>query len=53
LGTGFFAEVFTLVGQWGTHEDPPAHFIKGSQQGSICGRSGFAARHGQKIAWLS
>ncbi len=29
LGSGFFAEVFTHVGQWGTHVDPPAHFIKG------------------------
>ena len=29
IGSGFFAEVFTHVGQWGTHVDPPAHFIKG------------------------
>lgn len=29
LGEGFFAETFTLVGQWGTHVDPPAHFIPG------------------------
>jgi kynurenine formamidase len=29
LGEGFFSEVFTHVGQWGTHVDPPAHFIKG------------------------
>ena len=28
MGSGFFAEVFTHVGQWGTHVDPPAHFIK-------------------------
>ena len=28
-GTGFFSEVFTHVGQWGTHVDPPAHFVKG------------------------
>jgi kynurenine formamidase len=28
-GAGFFAEVYTLVGQWGTHVDPPAHFVKG------------------------
>ena len=28
-GTGFFSELFTHVGQWGTHVDPPAHFIKG------------------------
>ena len=26
---GFFSELFTHVGQWGTHVDPPAHFIKG------------------------
>jgi kynurenine formamidase len=29
MGAGFFAEVFMHVGQWGTHVDPPAHFIKG------------------------
>jgi kynurenine formamidase len=29
LGAGFFTEIFTHVGQWGTHVDPPAHFIKG------------------------
>lgn len=29
MGTGFFAEVYTHVGQWGTHVDPPAHFAKG------------------------
>jgi len=29
LGQGFFAEQFTHVGQWGTHVDPPAHFIEG------------------------
>ena len=29
IGAGFFAEAFTLVGQWGTHVDPPAHFVKG------------------------
>lgn len=28
MGTGFFAQVFTHVGQWGTHVDPPAHFHK-------------------------
>jgi kynurenine formamidase len=28
-GEGFFAESYTLVGQWGTHVDPPAHFIRG------------------------
>jgi kynurenine formamidase len=31
MGSGFFAEVFTHVGQWGTHVDPPAHFIKGKR----------------------
>lgn len=31
LGAGFFAEVFTHVGQWGTHVDPPAHFQKGGR----------------------
>lgn len=29
MGSGFFAERFTHVGQWGTHVDPPAHFIRG------------------------
>jgi kynurenine formamidase len=29
LGEGFFSEIFIHVGQWGTHVDPPAHFIKG------------------------
>jgi kynurenine formamidase len=29
LDAGFFSEMFTHVGQWGTHVDPPAHFIKG------------------------
>jgi kynurenine formamidase len=29
MGDGFFAEIFTLVGQWGTHVDPPVHFHKG------------------------
>ena len=28
IGDGFFAEIFTHVGQWGTHVDPPAHFHK-------------------------
>ena len=26
---GFLIQQFTHVGQWGTHVDPPAHFIKG------------------------
>jgi kynurenine formamidase len=29
LGEGFFSEIYTHVGQWGTHVDPPAHFIHG------------------------
>ncbi len=30
-GSGFYAQSFTHVGQWGTHVDPPAHFIKGGR----------------------
>jgi kynurenine formamidase len=26
LGSGFFAQEYAHVGQWGTHVDPPAHF---------------------------
>jgi kynurenine formamidase len=29
LGAGFFAQRYTIVGQWGTHVDPPAHFARG------------------------
>ena len=29
MGSGFFSELFMHVGQWGTHVDPPAHFMKG------------------------
>ena len=29
LGAGFLAHRYTIVGQWGTHVDPPAHFAKG------------------------
>jgi kynurenine formamidase len=29
LGSGFFAQLFCHVGQWGTHVDPPAHFAVG------------------------
>lgn len=29
LGAGFFAEQYTHVRQWGTHVDPPAHFVRG------------------------
>ncbi len=28
-GSGFFAQRYTIVGQWGTHVDPPAHFARG------------------------
>jgi kynurenine formamidase len=31
MGDGFFGQVFTHVGQWGTHVDPPAHFKKGGR----------------------
>jgi len=31
LGSGFFAQKYCLVGQWGTHVDPPAHFAKGKR----------------------
>jgi kynurenine formamidase len=29
LGRGFYVQSFTHVGQWGTHVDPPAHFVQG------------------------
>jgi kynurenine formamidase len=29
MGTRFLSELYTHVGQWGTHVDPPAHLIKG------------------------
>ena len=29
LGAGFYAERYSIVGQWGTHVDPPVHFVKG------------------------
>jgi kynurenine formamidase len=29
MGAGFYAQRFSHVGQWGTHVDPPAHFVKG------------------------
>jgi len=29
LGSGFLAHRYCLAGQWGTHVDPPAHFIQG------------------------
>jgi len=31
IGHGFLAHQYTHVGQWGTHCDPPAHFIKGKR----------------------
>src|ERR1700756_1713897 len=30
-GSGFFAQEFDHVGQWGTHVDPPAHFVPGGR----------------------
>jgi kynurenine formamidase len=30
-GSGFFAQRYSLVGQWGTHVDPPAHFVEGTR----------------------
>jgi len=36
-GYGFLVHKYTHVGQWGTHVDPPAHFIKGKRtQDEIC-----------------
>src|SRR3954451_10742389 len=29
MGSGFLAERYSHVGQWGTDVDPPAHFAKG------------------------
>lgn len=29
LGSGFYTQLFSHVGQWGTHVDPPAHFVRG------------------------
>ena len=31
MGSGFFAQRYSLIGQWGTHCDPPAHFVKGKR----------------------
>ncbi len=31
MGSGFYAQVYSHVGQWGTHVDPPAHFAKGKR----------------------
>ena len=30
-GDGFTAHQYTIVGQWGTHVDPPSHFIRSGQ----------------------
>ncbi len=30
-GSGFYAQYYGHVGQWGTHADPPAHFVKGAR----------------------
>ncbi|NER93220.1 MAG: cyclase family protein [Symploca sp. SIO1B1] len=30
-GSGFLAHRYSIPGQWGTHVDPPAHFIKGKR----------------------
>ena len=30
-GTGFLAHRYSLPGQWGTHVDPPAHFVPGKR----------------------
>jgi kynurenine formamidase len=30
-GDGFTAHRYSLVGQWGTHVDPPSHFIRGGR----------------------
>ncbi|MEP6708994.1 MAG: hypothetical protein ABJB32_02540, partial [Verrucomicrobiota bacterium] len=30
MGAGFLAERYTIVGQWGTQIDPPAHFLRGA-----------------------
>ncbi|MFI2564664.1 cyclase family protein [Paenarthrobacter sp. NPDC018779] len=30
-GDGFTAHRYTIVGQWGTHVDPPSHFINGGR----------------------
>lgn len=31
LGSGFLVHSYTHVGQWGTHMDPPSHFIAGGR----------------------
>src|SRR5437763_12501442 len=36
MSTGFFSELFTHVGQWGTHVDPPGALRKRIPSLSIC-----------------
>jgi kynurenine formamidase len=31
LGSGIYVHRYSHVGQWGTHVDPPAHFVKGTR----------------------
>jgi kynurenine formamidase len=31
VGAGFNVHQYTIVGQWGTHVDPPVHFIEGAR----------------------
>lgn len=31
IGTGILIEKYCIPGQWGTHVDPPSHFIKGKR----------------------
>lgn len=31
VGDGFNVHRYTLVGQWGTHVDPPSHFVQGAR----------------------
>ncbi|BAS14953.1 conserved hypothetical protein [Arthrobacter sp. Hiyo8] len=30
-GDGFTAHRYSIIGQWGTHVDPPSHFIRGGR----------------------
>jgi hypothetical protein len=52
LGTGFFAEVLTLVGQWVRTRIRRTTLLKVRSKGQSAVDRDFAARHGQKIAWL-
>jgi kynurenine formamidase len=31
LGSGIYVHLYSHVGQWGTHADPPAHFVRGTR----------------------